>query len=105
MRAILAIAALVMLATSPADARHWGDTPPPNPLAITPTAPPPTDADLVRNEAAHRPGPKTGADDLSDELGLANGREQLFGYRLGGATDSGVTGWVDGDGAEVELRW
>ncbi len=103
LRTILAIAVLLSLATVPAAAHSWSDTPPCNPLAVPREPPPPTDADLVRREnAAHA---DSDAGDFTQQFGLDHGRAEIFGYRLEGEPDSEVRGWLDGGGAKIEMRW
>ena len=99
MRTLLAIAALLLVATVPADAHRWNE----NPLAYQNAPPPPTDADLAREESARRAD--RDGDDFTQHLGLDHGRAQLFGYRLQGEPDSAMRAWVDGGGATFEVRW
>ena len=103
MRTILAIALLLSLATVPAAARNWSDTPPCNPLALPHEPPPPTDADLIRRENAKHALQDT--DDFTQRFGLDHGRADILRYRLDGEPDSEIRAWVDGGGATLQVRW
>jgi hypothetical protein len=99
LRTILAIAVLLLVATIPADARRLNE----NPLAYQNAPPPPTEADLVRQEAARHAD--RDADDFTRQFGLDHGRAEIMRYHLDGEPDSEVRAWVDGGGARLEVRW